>query len=66
MAPSDIPISGKAMDGTEYADNPPKAMTVEEIKETVAEFAAAAKRALEAGFDGVEIHGMCRILSPTW
>lgn len=32
-------------------------MTVEEIKETAAEYAAAAKRATEAGFDGVEIHG---------
>lgn len=32
-------------------------MTVEDIKEVTAEFAAAAKRALEAGFDGVEIHG---------
>ncbi|GAD99298.1 12-oxophytodienoate reductase [Paecilomyces variotii No. 5] len=57
LAPSEIPISGKAMDGSEYADNPPKPMTVEDIKETVAEFAAAAKRAIEAGFDGVEIHG---------
>lgn len=32
-------------------------MTVDEIKETVEEFAAAAKRAIEAGFDGVEVHG---------
>lgn len=45
------------MDGSEYADNPPKPMTAEDIRETVAEFAAAAKRAIEAGFDGVEIHG---------
>ena len=45
------------MDGTEYAATPPKPMTVQEIQETVAEYAAAAKRALEAGFDGVEIHG---------
>jgi 2,4-dienoyl-CoA reductase-like NADH-dependent reductase (Old Yellow Enzyme family) len=45
------------MDGTEYADNPPRPMKVEEIKETLAEYAAAAKRAMEAGFDGVEIHG---------
>ncbi|KAL2007221.1 hypothetical protein VTN00DRAFT_8659 [Thermoascus crustaceus] len=57
LSASNIPISGKALDGSEYADNPPKAMTVEEIKETVDEFAAAAKRAVEAGFDGVEIHG---------
>lgn len=32
-------------------------MTLEQIKDTTNEFAAAAKRALEAGFDGVEIHG---------
>jgi 2,4-dienoyl-CoA reductase-like NADH-dependent reductase (Old Yellow Enzyme family) len=32
-------------------------MTVEEIQYMVKEFAAGAKRAMEAGFDGVEIHG---------
>jgi len=32
-------------------------MTVEEIKDIVKEFADAAKRCIEAGFDGVEIHG---------
>ena len=32
-------------------------MTVEEIQDTVKEYAAAAKRAREAGFDGVEVHG---------
>jgi len=57
VSSSNIPITGKAMDGTEYAATPPKPMTVQEIQETVAEYAAAAKRALEAGFDGVEIHG---------
>ncbi|KAF2187173.1 FMN-linked oxidoreductase [Zopfia rhizophila CBS 207.26] len=54
---SDIPMSGDALDGTKFSDNPPRAMTVDEIHETVKEFGAAAKRALEAGFDGVEIHG---------
>jgi 2,4-dienoyl-CoA reductase-like NADH-dependent reductase (Old Yellow Enzyme family) len=32
-------------------------MTVGQIKELTEEYAAASKRALEAGFDGVEIHG---------
>ena len=35
---------------------PPHAMTVDEIKITVQEFANAAQRAKDAGFDGVEIH----------
>jgi N-ethylmaleimide reductase len=43
--------SGKA----EYVA--PRAMTVEEIAETVEGFAAAARNAIAAGFDGVELHG---------
>jgi NADPH2 dehydrogenase len=35
----------------------PKELTVEEIKETVGRYAQAAKNAIAAGFDGVEIHG---------
>lgn len=35
----------------------PKEMTVEEIKETIGDYAQAAKNAMEAGFDGVELHG---------
>lgn len=34
----------------------PAAMTAEDIKTTVAEFAKAAKNAIAAGFDGVELH----------
>lgn len=34
----------------------PRPLTVKEIKEYVADFAQAAKNAIEAGFDGVEIH----------
>jgi N-ethylmaleimide reductase len=34
----------------------PKAMTLEEIKQTVLDFKNAAKNAMDAGFDGVEIH----------
>ena len=34
-----------------------KAMTHDEIRETVADFGRAARNALGAGFDGVEVHG---------
>ena len=36
---------------------PPHELTVEEIAERVEWFASAARRAKEAGFDGVEVHG---------
>jgi NADPH2 dehydrogenase len=49
VAPSAIPIDeGAAV---------PRAMTIDEIQQTVQEFIKAAKNALRAGFDGVEIHG---------
>jgi N-ethylmaleimide reductase len=35
----------------------PRALTLEEIPGIVAEFAQAAKNAIAAGFNGVEIHG---------
>ncbi|MFO1034271.1 MAG: alkene reductase [Hyphomicrobiales bacterium] len=35
----------------------PRALTTAEVKQTVKDFAFAAKRAIEAGADGVEIHG---------
>jgi N-ethylmaleimide reductase len=34
----------------------PQEMSLEDIRETIAQFAQAAENALEAGFDGVEIH----------
>ncbi|GME22315.1 NADH:flavin oxidoreductase NADH oxidase [Neofusicoccum parvum] len=58
VSSSDVPISGNALDGTAYGDNPPRPLTVSEIHGLTQEWAAAAKRAVdEAGFDGVEIHG---------
>lgn len=57
VSSSDIPISGNGLDGSPYAQTPPKPMTKDQIKELTEEYAAASKRALEAGFDGVEIHG---------
>ncbi|KZV64865.1 FMN-linked oxidoreductase [Peniophora sp. CONT] len=43
--------------GRPDSESRPRPLTVEEIKEYVADFAAAARRAVDgAGFDGVEIH----------
>ena len=52
-----IPISGAHQDGTLYSDCPPRQMTKGEMQEIKGDFVSAAKNALEAGFDGVEIHG---------
>ncbi|WP_061291536.1 alkene reductase [Azotobacter vinelandii] len=35
----------------------PRALSTEDVRQTVADFAFAARRAVEAGADGVEIHG---------
>ncbi|MYV97865.1 alkene reductase [Streptomyces sp. SID3343] len=35
----------------------PRALTVEEIDDVVAAYAAGARRAIDAGFDGIELHG---------
>ncbi|MFJ8114136.1 alkene reductase [Streptomyces sp. NPDC096132] len=35
----------------------PEELTEDEIRETIADYATAAKNAIEAGFDGVELHG---------
>lgn len=56
LSSTEVPIEGTCANGDRYADNPPRSMTVEEIKDTLKEYGAAAKRAMEAGFDGVEIH----------
>ncbi|EWZ01094.1 hypothetical protein FOYG_00774 [Fusarium oxysporum NRRL 32931] len=39
------------------ADYPPIEMTVDKIKSTISDYVNAAKNAIEAGFDGVEVHG---------
>lgn len=58
VSSSDIPMQGNYLDGTTCSEFPPRPLTVEEIHELTAEWAAAAKKAIDqAGFDGVEIHG---------
>lgn len=49
VGPSPIPI--------DETSSVPRSMTIEEIKQTVQDFATAAKNAILAGFDGVEVHG---------
>ncbi|KAL5609737.1 hypothetical protein FOVSG1_004418 [Fusarium oxysporum f. sp. vasinfectum] len=39
------------------ADYPPIEMTVDKIKSTISDYVNAANNAIEAGFDGVEVHG---------
>lgn len=60
MAPSAIPLSGEQMytdkDGPQ--DYPtPKEMDAQEVEATIQEYVTAAKNAIEAGFDGIELHG---------
>jgi N-ethylmaleimide reductase len=57
LAPSAINPNAKSFTSEGLKDTvTPKAMTIEDIKTTVKDFANAAKNSMEAGFDGVEIH----------
>lgn len=57
LAPSAINPHDKVYTPTGFQETvEPRAMTLEEIKKTIADFAQAAQNALAAGFDGVEIH----------
>ncbi|MBC6975911.1 alkene reductase [Bacillus sp. Xin] len=56
QAPSAIAAQGNVPRYRKPFDTP-EAMTIEEIQETVEQYAQAARNAIEAGFDGVEIHG---------
>jgi len=59
LAPSAIKPAGQMWtDSQQMQDFPvPKEMTAEDLQTTKAEFVNAAKNAIEAGFDGVELHG---------
>ncbi|MBL7254074.1 alkene reductase [Paractinoplanes lichenicola] len=58
VGPSAVRPAGQAFTDTGLQDmQTPRELTEAEIAETIADFAAAARNAIEAGFDGVEIHG---------
>jgi len=54
VSPSPVVVPARFMG---VLAGPPHELTVEEIAERVGWFASAARRAKEAGFDGVEVHG---------
>ncbi|MFW3171694.1 alkene reductase [Geodermatophilus sp. CPCC 206100] len=58
VAPSAVAINGEGhTEEGKQAYPVPHALTVEEARATVQDFVSAARRAVEAGLDGVEIHG---------
>lgn len=58
LSPSGINPDIKVFTSDGFADTvSPKEMTLEEIKSTIIDFGIAAKNAIDAGMDGVEIHG---------
>lgn len=57
LAPSAINPHAQVYTFTGFKETvAPQAMTTEQIKKTVADFVKGAQNALEAGFDGIEIH----------
>lgn len=53
----DVPIIAPSAIPMEEGAAVPEAMTVDDIQQTIHDFVAASKNAIQAGFDGVEIHG---------
>jgi 2,4-dienoyl-CoA reductase-like NADH-dependent reductase (Old Yellow Enzyme family) len=51
------PMAPSAMEADPFFHTEPRAMTTEEISETIDAFAAAALRCKKAGFDAVQLHG---------
>ena len=59
LAPSSLAAAGQIYTDTLGMQNhpTPREFTTEEVKDAIQEFVQAAKNAIEAGFDGVELHG---------
>lgn len=67
VAPSAVPSTTNVLTENGFElPTPPKALTLEEIGELRTDFANASRKALEAGFDGVEIHGAGGFLIDTF
>jgi N-ethylmaleimide reductase len=58
VAPSAVKAKGQSYTDEGMKDFvTPRELTIDEIRRTVQDFAAAARNAIDAGFDGVELHG---------
>jgi len=57
LAPSAIAVEGSVPRMRELTYKTPKAVTTEDINTLIIDYGKAAENAIEAGFDGVEIHG---------
>ena len=57
LAPSAVAVEGSVPRMRELTYKTPKAVTQQDIDQLVKDYAQAASNAIEAGFDGVEIHG---------
>jgi N-ethylmaleimide reductase len=59
LAPSAIPMTGKIWTDQqgEQPYGAPQAMATGDVEQAVREFTSSAEAAIEAGFDGVELHG---------
>ena len=68
LAPSEIAATGehRGKDGTRRPFAVPRAMTLNDIDRTIADFTRAAQRAVTAGLDGVEIHAANNYLIDTF
>ncbi|MBG9812435.1 NADPH dehydrogenase [Bacillus endophyticus] len=54
---SDIPVEVLPEETKNGELKPPRALTNQEVKETVQQFKQSAERAIKAGFDTIELHG---------
>lgn len=57
LLPDQQPVSASAVAAEREGAPVPREMSEEEIQNTIKAFGEATRRAIEAGFDGVEIHG---------
>lgn len=57
VGPSDVPVPGFPEMREKKGLKPLRALTTAEVEETIIQFREAARRAVEAGFDTIELHG---------